>query len=84
MAWIDDGKHDRDGLENHRQRQYVEDLIESAKEKKKKIDPAVRAQSDKVFDMTAEIVRKKAVHDKAKYLRIREAFEQNYRKLHPQ
>ena len=82
-SYSKEGVTSKDGLNNYSVRRHVEDLVDAAKERKKKPSKDVLDRADRVVDLMFEVKRKGALQDKKKYERIREAFEQNYRKLHP-
>jgi len=61
----------------------VQDLVDQGKEKKNARNPLVSYQVDKAAEMIELSKRKGILHDEKGYNRAREAFEQNYKKLHP-
>ena len=82
-SYTRDGTTSKDGLNNYSVRRKVEDMVDAAKERKSNPSEEVRQRSDRVVELMFEVRRKGALADKKKYERIRAAFEQNYRKLHP-
>jgi hypothetical protein len=66
---------------NFKNRTIMENMIESARERKNSIDPIVKERSGKVVDLVRVVNRKKALHNEKKYKFIREAFDQNYNKF---
>lgn len=61
----------------------IGDMVEAARERKNHRSPLVRERSGKAVDAYTEVKRKGALYDEKKYNRVREAFDQNYRKLNP-
>lgn len=77
------GSKSREGLANLPVRDAIAKMVGEAEEKRNRPSPLVQYQSGKVVDLLAEVKKKGATNDKRRYERIREAFDQNYAKLHP-
>jgi hypothetical protein len=61
----------------------VGDFVERAREQKETPTQLIRNRVDRATEILDLVKRKGALEDERKYRRIRQAFDQNYAKLHP-